>query len=60
MKLTEAQKEDIAKVVESLEVHPVYDSCASAVFDFEEKGVTWQLQVKIVQDPDDFMEKKSA
>jgi hypothetical protein len=57
MKLTELQKKQIIEAVECLEIHPVYDSCERSVFELELDGGNWQLQVKITQDPDDFMER---
>jgi hypothetical protein len=60
MKLTEEQKEQIVKAVESLSPLPVWDTCSQSVFEFQENDVNWQLQVSIVQDPDDFLERKNV
>jgi hypothetical protein len=60
MKLTEEQKEQIVKAVESLSTLSVWDTCSQSVFEFQENDVNWQLQVSIVQDPDDFLERTSA
>jgi hypothetical protein len=55
MKLTEDQKVQIIKAVESLDANASWRSSSQVGFEFEEDSVTWQLQVKITQNPDDFL-----
>lgn len=55
MKLTEDQKEQVAEVIEELDTHPMWVSSEKAVFNFDENGRNWQLQVKVVQDAREFI-----
>lgn len=56
MQLTEEQKNELIRIVENLDIHPVFNFCEDKVFELEEYGVKWQLQVKITQDEDEFLD----
>jgi hypothetical protein len=57
IKLTETQKGQVVDAIESLEMPPSWSLSVKSVFEFEKDCNTYQLQVIITEDVDDFIER---